>query len=82
MQFRLQVVLLRLEPEHFRVFPVQLHQLVMGALLNDLPVFQHVNLIRHFRGGQPVGNDDNGFVPAQIQHCMVKVVFRDGVQRA
>lgn len=58
-----------------------LHQLAMAADLDDLPVFQHHDLVGHGGTGQPVGHEDGGLVLAQGVELVVDLLLGNGVQR-
>ena len=42
------------------------HELVVGALLNDLPLGDDGDLVRALDGREPMGDDDGGAAPAQL----------------
>ena len=56
-----------------------LQQLLMGACLNDPPLVHHEDAVRAGDGGQPVGDDEAGAAPHQLEHCILNVALGLGV---
>ena len=57
------------------VEPVNSHQLVMGALLNDLAVIDHKNLVGMAHGFQPVGDHDDRLIVGQFRNGLHQLLF-------
>ena len=61
------------------VEPVNSHQLVMGALLNDLAVIDNKNLVGMAHGFQPVGDHDDRLIVGQFCNGLHQLLFIFGV---
>ena len=61
------------------VEPVNSHQLVMGALLNDLTVIDHKNLVGMAHSFQPVSNHDDRLIVSQFRNSLHQLLFIFGV---
>src|SRR5699024_10186720 len=61
------------------VEPVNSNQLVMGALLNDLAVIDHKNLVGMAHGFQPVGDHDDRLIMGQFRNGLHQLLFIFGV---
>lgn len=57
------------------VEPVNSNQLVMGALLNDLTVIDHKNLVGMAHGFQPVSNHNDRLVMGQFRNGLHQLLF-------
>ena len=57
------------------VEPVNSNQLVMGALLNDLTVIDHKNLVGMAHGFQPVGNHNDRLIVGQFRNSLHELLF-------
>lgn len=57
------------------VEPVNSNQLVMGALLNDLTVIDHKNLVGMAHSFQPVSNHDDRLVMGQLRDSLHQLLF-------
>ena len=51
---------------HFGIAPIQLHELVVGALFDDLSGIEDQDLVGILNGGEAVGDDKGG--PALLDH--------------
>ena len=61
------------------VEPVNSHQLVMGALLNDLAVIDNKNLVGMAHGFQPVSNHNDRLIVGQFRNSLHQLLFIFGV---
>ena len=59
--------------------PVNSNQLVMGALLNDLTMIDHNNLVGMAHGFQPVSNHDDRLIVGQFRNGLHQLLFIFGV---
>lgn len=57
------------------VEPVNSNQLVMGALLNDLTVIDHKNLVGMAHGFQPVGNHNDRLIVGQFRNGLHQLLL-------
>ena len=61
--------------DKFFVFSGYGHQLVMRALLDDLTVIDHKNLVGMAHSFQPMGNHDDGLVLGQLGDGLHQLFF-------
>ena len=61
------------------VEPVNSNQLAMGALLNDLTMIDHNNLVGMAHGFQPVSNHDDRLIVGQFRNGLHQLLFIFGV---
>ena len=54
----------------------------MGALLNDLAVIDHKNLVGMAHGFQPVGDHDDRLIMGQFRNGLHQLLFIFGVDMA
>ena len=57
------------------VEPVNSNQLAMGALLNDLTMIDHKNLVGMAHGFQPVSDHDDRLVVGQFRNGLHELLF-------
>ena len=57
------------------VEPVNSNQLVMGALLNDLTMIDHKNLVGMAHGFQPVSNHNDRLIVGQFRNGLHQLLF-------
>lgn len=57
-----------------------INELVMRAVLNDPPGFQHDNSVTVNHGGKPVGDDEGGASPHEFREGVLDNLFRSGIQ--
>src|SRR4051812_19048556 len=57
---RQSTITLGLKREHMRIAPPERHQLVVAARLDDVPLFEDDDPLRHAHRRKTVGDDDRG----------------------
>ena len=61
------------------VEPVNSHQLIMGALLDDLTVIDNEYFVGMAHGFQPMGNHDDRLIVSQFRNSLHQLLFIFGV---
>lgn len=54
------------------------HQLVMGALLDDLPFMEYGDLVAEFTGGESVGDINGGLIRHDVVEAAIDLRFGNG----
>ena len=64
-----------------RILPVEVHQVVVRAVLEDLTVSQHRDLVCHTHGREAVRDQDRDLLVGQFSHAIKDLRFGLGVHR-